>query len=87
MGSAEVKQRSGIANLAQVRFAAATSAVVVGYTAGTPDSSTAEVDVRALVKDRWSEWTPASAGQPTALPAASDLVQLRIIVNAPPTGW
>ena len=86
MGSAEVRQRSGIANLAPVRFAAATSAVVVDYTAGTPDRSTAEVDVRALVKDRWSEWTPAKAGQPTALPAVSDQVQLRIIVIAPPTG-
>ncbi|MEU4390649.1 hypothetical protein [Kribbella sp. NPDC023855] len=86
MGSAEVRQRSGIANLAPVQFAAATSAVVVDYTAGTPDRSTAEVDVRALVKDRWSEWTPGKAGQPTALPAASDQVQLRIIVIAPPQG-
>ncbi|WP_433013749.1 hypothetical protein [Kribbella sp. CA-294648] len=85
-GSAEVRQRSGIANLDPVRFAAATSAVVVDYTAGTPDRSTAEVDVRALVRDRWSEWTPAKAGQPTALPAASDQVQLRIIVIAPPQG-
>ncbi|WP_020388600.1 hypothetical protein [Kribbella catacumbae] len=86
MGSIEVRQRSGIANLAPVHFAAATSAVVVDYTAGTPDLWTAEVDVRALVKDRWSEWTPAKAGQPTALPAASDQVQLRIIVIAPPQG-
>ncbi|GAA0934067.1 hypothetical protein GCM10009554_19790 [Kribbella koreensis] len=86
MGSVEVWQRSGIANLAPVRFASAASAVVVKYTAGTPDRSTAEVDVRALVKDRWSEWTPAEAGQPTALPDASDQVQLRIIVIAPPQG-
>jgi hypothetical protein len=86
MGSVEVRQRSGIANLAPVRFDAATSAVVVDYKAGTPDSSTAEVDVRALTKDRWTEWTPATAGSATALPAASDLVQLRIIVLAPPQG-
>ncbi|GAA3575646.1 hypothetical protein [Kribbella ginsengisoli] len=86
MGSVEVRQRSGIANLAPVRFASAASAVVVNYTAGTPDRSTAEVDVRALVKDRWTEWTPAKAGQPTALPDASDQVQLRIIVIAPPQG-
>lgn len=86
MGSVEVKQRSGIANLDPVRFGAATSAVVVDYATGTPDSSEAEVDVRALVKDRWTEWTPAAAGQPTALPAASDLVQLRIIVIAPTQG-
>ena len=86
MGSSEVKQRSGIGNLDPVRFPAATSAVVVDYTTGTPDGSTAEVDVRALVKDRWSEWTPAKAGTPTALPGASDQVQLRIIVSAPPTG-
>jgi hypothetical protein len=86
MGSAEIKQRSGIGNLDPVRFSAATSAVVVDYTTGTPDGSTAEVDVRALVQDRWSEWTPAKAGTPTALPGASDLVQLRIIVSAPPAG-
>ncbi|ADB29462.1 hypothetical protein Kfla_0338 [Kribbella flavida DSM 17836] len=85
-GSAEIRQRSGIANLDPVRFPAPTSAVVVDYTTGTPDRSTAEVDVRALVKDRWSEWTPAKAGTPTALPGASDLVQLRIIVSAPPQG-
>lgn len=86
MGSAEIKERSGIGTLDPVRFPAATSAVVVDYTTGTPDGSIAEVDVRALVKDRWSEWTPAKAGTPTALPGASDLVQLRIIVVAPPTG-
>jgi hypothetical protein len=86
MGSVEVRQRSGIANLAPVRFDTATSAVVVEYKAGTPDSSAAEVDVRALVKERWTEWTPAAAGSTTALPAASDLVQLRIIVLAPPQG-
>jgi hypothetical protein len=86
MGSVEVRQRSGIANLAPVRFDAATSAVVVDYKAGTPDSSTAEVDVRALVKDRWTEWTPAMAGSTTALPEAGDQVQLRIIVLAPPQG-
>jgi hypothetical protein len=86
MGSVEVRQRSGIANLAPVRFSSATSAVVVGYQAGTPDSSTAEVDVRAFVKNQWTEWTPAASGTPTALPAASDQVQLRIIVLAPPKG-
>jgi hypothetical protein len=86
MGSVEVRQRSGIANLAPVRFDAATSAVVVDYKAGTPDSSTAEVDVRALVKDRWTEWTPAAAGSTTALPEPGDLVQLRIILLAPPQG-
>jgi hypothetical protein len=86
MGSVEVRQRSGIANLAPVRFDTATSAVVVEYKAGTPDSSAAEVDVRSLVKERWTEWTPAAAGSTTALPAASDLVQLRIIVLAPPQG-
>ncbi|WP_112241733.1 hypothetical protein [Kribbella monticola] len=85
-GSVEVRQRSGIANLAPVRFGAATSAVVVGYQAGTPDGSTAEVDVRALVKDQWTEWTPAAAGSPTALAEPSDQVQLRIIVLAPPKG-
>ncbi len=86
MGSVEVRRRSGIANLAPVRFSSATSAVVVGYRAGTPDSSTAEVDVRAFVKNQWTEWTPAASGTPTALPAVSDQVQLRIIVLAPPTG-
>jgi len=86
MGSTEITQRSGIANLDPVRFDAATSSVIVGYTSGTPDKSTAEVDVRAMVKDRWSEWTTAKAGTPTALPGASDLVQLRIIVIAPPQG-
>ncbi|MEU0094658.1 hypothetical protein [Kribbella sp. NPDC006257] len=86
MGSVELRQRSGIANLAPVRFSSATSAVVVGYQAGTPDSSTAEVDVRAFVKNQWTEWTPAAPGTPTALPAASDQVQLRIIVLAPPKG-
>jgi len=86
IGSTEIKQRSGLAELTPVRFDAATSAVVVGYTAGTPDGSSALVDVRAWVKDKWSEWTPAQSGTPTALPAASDQVQLRIIVSAPPTG-
>ncbi|WBQ05106.1 hypothetical protein [Kribbella sp. CA-293567] len=86
IGSTEVRQRSGIADLAPIKLPAVTSAVVVDYTAGTPDRSTAEVDVRALVRDRWSEWTPAKAGRPTALPAASDQVQLRIIVVAPPQG-
>jgi len=55
VGSTELKQRSGLAELTPVRFPAATSAVVVGYTSGTPDGSSAEVDVRAWVKDRWSE--------------------------------
>jgi hypothetical protein len=86
VGSAEVKQRSGLAELTPVRFAAATSAVVVGYTAGTPDGSSAEVDVRSWTNGKWSEWTAAEAGTPTALPAASDQVQVRIIVFAPPTG-
>ncbi|WP_328525229.1 hypothetical protein [Kribbella sp. NBC_00359] len=86
VGSTEIKQRSGLAELTPVRFGAATSAVVAGYTTGTPDGSSAEVDVRAWVNGRWSEWTAAKAGTPTALPGASDLVQLRIIVSAPPTG-
>ena len=86
IGSTEIKQRSGLAELVPVRFDAATSAVVVGYTVGTPDGSSAEVDVRAWVKDKWTEWTPAQSGTPTALPGASDQVQLRIIVSAPPTG-
>ncbi|TCC51866.1 SH3 domain-containing protein [Kribbella pittospori] len=86
IGSTELKQRSGLAELNPVRFPAATSAVVVGYTSGTPDGSSAEVDVRAWVKDRWSEWTSTKAGTPTTLTGASDQVQLRIIVTAPPTG-
>ena len=86
IGSTEIKQRSGLAELTPVRFAAPTSAVVANYTTGTPDGSAAEVDVRAWVHGRWSEWTPAAAGAPTALPGASDQVQLRIIVSAPPTG-
>ncbi|GAB2665263.1 hypothetical protein [Kribbella swartbergensis] len=86
VGSSEIRQRSGLAELAPVRFAAATSAVVVGYTAGTPDGSSAEVDVRAWVQDKWTEWTPARSGTPTALPGPSDQVQLRIIVSAPPAG-
>jgi hypothetical protein len=86
VGSSEVEQRSGLAELTPVRFGAATSAVIAGYTVGTPDGSSAEVDVRAWVKDRWTEWTPAKPGTPTALPGASDQVQLRIIISAPPTG-
>ncbi|WP_405063559.1 hypothetical protein OG474_18445 [Kribbella sp. NBC_01505] len=86
IGSAGIKQRSGLAELAPVRFAAPTSAVVANYSTGTPDGSAADVDVRAWVHDRWSEWTPTTAGKPTALPGASDQVQLRIIVSAPPTG-
>ena len=85
-GSTEIKQRSGLAELTPVRFTAPTSAVVVGYTAGTPDGSSAEVDVRSWLNDRWSEWTAADAGTPTALPGASDQVQVRIIVSALPTG-
>jgi hypothetical protein len=85
-GSVGINQRSGIADLDPVHLTAATPAVAVDYTAGTPDHSTAEVDVRALVKDRWTEWTPATAGTSTALPAPSDVVQLRIIVIAPPQG-
>ncbi|MFC5268009.1 hypothetical protein ACFPJ1_38345 [Kribbella qitaiheensis] len=86
IGSIEVRQRSGIANLDPIRFPAATSAVIANYQTGTPDNSTAEVDVRALVKGQWTEWAPARSGSPTALPEASDLVQLRIIVIAPPQG-
>ncbi|HEY3560196.1 MAG TPA: hypothetical protein VGL05_22165 [Kribbella sp.] len=86
IGSAELKQRSGLAELAPVRLAAPTSAVVVGYTSGTPDGSSAEVDVRSWTNGRWSEWTATDAGTPTALPGASDQVQVRIIVSAPPTG-
>ncbi|MEU8222561.1 hypothetical protein [Kribbella sp. NPDC048915] len=86
IGSVGIKQRSGLAELAPVRFGAATSAVVVDYTSGTPDGSSAEVDVRAWVGDRWSEWTPATAGTPTALPRASQQVQVRIIVSAPSAG-
>ncbi|TDO33742.1 hypothetical protein EV643_1318 [Kribbella sp. VKM Ac-2527] len=86
MGSVEIRQRSGLAELDPVRFPSATSAVIVGYTSGTPDKSSAEVDVRALVNSKWSEWTPAKSGTPTALPGASDLVQLRIIVSAPISG-
>jgi hypothetical protein len=85
-GSVGISQRSGIADLDPVHLTTATSAVVVSYTASTPDHSTAEVDVRALVKDGWTEWTPATAGTSTALPAPSDVVQLRIIVMAPPQG-
>ncbi|TDD27648.1 hypothetical protein E1218_09665 [Kribbella turkmenica] len=86
IGSSEIEQRSGSAELVPVRFAAATSAVVVSYAAGTPDGSSAEIYVRAWAKDKWTEWTPAKAGTPTALPAAGDRVQLRIIVSAPPAG-
>ncbi|GAA0572174.1 hypothetical protein HPO96_32190 [Kribbella sandramycini] len=86
VGSTEVKQRSGLAELTPVRFPAATSAVLAQYAVSTPDGSAANVDVRAWVNDRWSEWTPAASGVPTALPGASDQVQLRIIVSAPPTG-
>jgi len=86
IGSTEIRQRSGLAELTPVRFATATSAVVVGYTAGTPDNSSAEVDVRAWLNDKWSEWTAVAAGTPTALAGGSDKVQIRIIVSAPPTG-
>jgi hypothetical protein len=86
VGSTEIRQRYGLAELASVRFAAATSAVVVGYTAGTPDGSSAEVAVRAWINDKWSEWTATQSGTPTALPGPSNQVQLRIIVNAPPVG-
>ncbi|WP_410788804.1 hypothetical protein [Kribbella sp. C-35] len=86
IGSTEIKQRSGLAELTPVRFSDPTSAVVVGYTSGTPDGSSAEVDVRSWVNNRWSEWTTAKAGTPTALPSASDQVQVRIIVSAPSTG-
>jgi hypothetical protein len=86
VGSTEFRQRSGLAELTPVRFTEPTSAVVVGYTSGTPDSSSAEVDVRAWTNDHWTEWAAAAAGTPTALPAASDRVQIRIIVSAPPTG-
>jgi hypothetical protein len=85
-GSTEIKQRSGLAELSPIHLAVPTSAVVVGYTTGTPDGSSAEVDVRSWLNDRWSEWTAAAAGTPTALPGVSDQVQVRIIVSAPPTG-
>ncbi|MEV5961569.1 hypothetical protein AB0L70_07375 [Kribbella sp. NPDC051952] len=86
IGSTEIQQRNGLAELTPVRFGTATSAVVVGYTTGTPDSSSAEVDVRAWVDGKWSEWSATKAGTPIALPAASDQVQVRILVTAPPTG-
>ncbi|MFF0266435.1 hypothetical protein [Kribbella sp. NPDC004536] len=86
IGAAELRQRSGLAELKPVRFGTPTSAVVVGYTTGTPDGSTAEVDVRAWLNDRWSEWTAVRSGTPTALPGASDQVQVRVILLAPPTG-
>ncbi|WP_350279574.1 hypothetical protein [Kribbella sp. HUAS MG21] len=86
IGSSGVKQRAGLAELSPVRLAARTSAVVVGYNSGTPDGSSAEVDVRSWTGSRWTEWTAAEAGTPVALPAASDQVQVRIIVSAPPTG-
>jgi hypothetical protein len=86
IGASEIQQRSGLAELTPIRFAAPTSAVVVGYTSGTPDSSSVEVDVRTWLNDRWSEWTAVAAGTPTALPGASDQVQVRIVVLAPPDG-
>ncbi|MGW7682589.1 hypothetical protein ACWGID_17740 [Kribbella sp. NPDC054772] len=86
LGASEIKQRTGLAELAPVRFPESTSAVVVGYKSAAPDGSSTEVDVRSWNGNRWSEWTAASSGTPTALPAASDQVQLRIIVLAPPTG-
>ncbi|GAA3105760.1 hypothetical protein JOF29_005335 [Kribbella aluminosa] len=86
IGATEIKQRSGLAELTPVRFGSPTSAVVVGYTSGAPAGSSAEVDVRAWLNDRWSEWTAVKSGTPTALPGASDQVQIRIIVLAPPTG-
>ncbi|MFD7153685.1 hypothetical protein ACFV9C_03755 [Kribbella sp. NPDC059898] len=86
VGAAEIKQRSGLAELTPVRFGSPTSAVVVGYTSGAPAGSSAEVDVRAWLNDRWSEWTAVTSGTPTSLPAATDQVQVRIIVLAPPAG-
>ncbi|GAA1113865.1 hypothetical protein GCM10009630_08960 [Kribbella jejuensis] len=86
IGAAAIRQRSGLAELVPVRFGTPTSAVVVGYTTGTPDGTSAEVDVRAWLNDRWSEWTSVRSGTPTALAGASDHVQVRIIVLAPPTG-
>jgi hypothetical protein len=67
----------GLTELAPIHFTAPTSAVVAGYHLSTP----ADVDVRAWVDNRWSEWTPATAGQPTKLPGASDQVQLRVIFS------
>jgi hypothetical protein len=86
IGSSEIKQRSGLAELTPVRFANPTSAVVVGYTAGTPDGSSVEVDVRAFVNNRWSEWSATKSGTPVALTAASDQVQVRLILTSPPSG-
>ncbi|MFC6161555.1 SH3 domain-containing protein [Kribbella jiaozuonensis] len=86
IGSTKLNQRTGLAELTPVRFAAPTSAVIVGYTSGTPDGSSADVAVRSWINNRWSEWTTAPAGTPTALPGASDQVQLRVILTAPPTG-
>ena len=86
IGSTKISQRTGLAELNPVRFTAPTTAVIVAYTSSTPDGSSADVAVRSWVNNRWSEWTTTAAGTPTALPAASDQVQVRIIVSAPPTG-
>ena len=86
IGSTEINQRSGLAELTPVHFAALTSAVVVGYTGAIPNGMSGSVDVRSWADGRWSEWTEAKAGTPTALPIASSQVQLRVILTAPPTG-
>ncbi|WP_329004996.1 hypothetical protein OHA18_16595 [Kribbella sp. NBC_00709] len=86
IGSTEIKQRSGLAELTPVHFAALTSAVIVDYSAAVPNGMSGSVDVRSWGDGRWSEWTEAKAGAPTALTSASDQVQLRVILTAPPTG-
>lgn len=85
-GSTRIRQRSGLAELAPVRFASVTPAVLVGYSATEPKGTTAEVDVRALHAGRWTEWTTTSAGRITALPAAGHTIQLRVVLSAPATG-
>ncbi|WP_432885818.1 hypothetical protein ACQPYH_02245 [Kribbella sp. CA-245084] len=84
IGSSEINQRSGLAELTPVHFADLTSAVVVGYSAAIPNGMSGSVDVRSWADGRWSEWIEAKAGTPTALPTASNQVQLRVILTAPP---
>ncbi|TDD56318.1 hypothetical protein E1263_25435 [Kribbella antibiotica] len=75
--SSRTTRYDGLTELAPVHFTAPTSAVVANYNLSTP----ADVDVRAWVNNRWSEWTPAVAGMRTVLPGASDQVQLRVIFS------
>jgi len=79
--SSSASQYNGLTELAPVHFAAPTLAVVATYHLSTASGSSADVDVRAWVGNRWSEWTPVAAGRPTALPGASDQVQLRVIFS------